>query len=585
MFQAYIVYLGSLPEGEYSPSAQHLSLLQAVVDARDGGGVVSVFPSRTFRVRTTRSWNFMGFQENITQNHTVESDTIVGVIDTGLWPESASFSDEGFGPAPKKWKGKCEGGKNFTCNNKIIGARFYSSLAPADSARDDTGHRSHTASTAAGNKVKDVNFYGLAEGIARGGSDGSCQGVDILAAFDDAIVDGVDIITVSLGPDFAVDIPADEISVGSFHAIEKGILTVNSAGNSGPTAGTVATVALWMLAVAASSIDCGFIDKVVLGNGKTLIGSSVNSFTLNGAKFPLVYGTNASSLYSVVGARLCFVINLVDIQRSSALGSIEQTSQPDNVPFVVPFPASALTSDDSSLIKSYMSSAKSPQAAVLKSEVIKDSTAPIVASFSSRGPNIIAQDIMKRRVEYNVLSGTSMSCPHAAGVAAYVKTFYPDWSPSAIKSTIMTTAWCVNPAENSDAEFAYGSGHLNPLEAINPGLVDEALKDDCISGDNSSCPRGGNKASPKNFNYPSMTAQVFPSKSFRVRFERTVTNVGLAKSTYKAIVFPSSKLNITVILFVWVTGGGLPIRTIVSSSLVWSDGTHRVRSPIIMHTK
>ncbi|KAF2291712.1 hypothetical protein GH714_035315 [Hevea brasiliensis] len=391
--QAYIVYLGSLPEGEYSPSAQHLSLLQAVVDAsfldnslirsykrsfngfaakltsldflvlylyrgvQGWRGVVSVFPSRTFRVRTTRSWNFMGFQENITQNHTVESDTIVGVIDTGLWPESASFSDEGFGPAPKKWKGKCEGGKNFTCNKRHCKRRGTFCQ-----------NRSYKACQ----------------------SDGSCQGVDILAAFDDAIVDGVDIITVSLGPDFAVDIPADEISVGSFHAIEKGILTVNSAGNSGPTAGTVATVALWMLAVAASSIDCGFIDKVVLGNGKTLIGSSVNSFTLNGAKFPLVYGTNASSLYSVVGAR-----------------------------------------DD------------------------------------------------KRRVEYNVLSGTSMSCPHAAGVAAYVKTFHPDWSPSAIKSTIMTTAWCVNPAENSDAEFAYGSGHLNPLEAINPGLVDEALKDDC----------------------------------------------------------------------------------------------------------
>lgn len=81
-------------------------------------GVVSVFPSRTFRVQTTRSWDFIGLPENISRNPTSDrlSDTIVGVIDTGIWPESASFSDEGFGPAPKKWKGKCAGGRNFTCN-------------------------------------------------------------------------------------------------------------------------------------------------------------------------------------------------------------------------------------------------------------------------------------------------------------------------------------------------------------------------------------------------------------------------------------------------------------------------------------
>lgn len=80
--------------------------------------VVSVFPSRKMKLQTTSSWNFMGLKEgrNMKRNPSIESDTIIGVIDTGIYPEADSFSDQGFGPPPKKWKGTCAGGKNFTCN-------------------------------------------------------------------------------------------------------------------------------------------------------------------------------------------------------------------------------------------------------------------------------------------------------------------------------------------------------------------------------------------------------------------------------------------------------------------------------------
>ncbi|XP_048425554.1 subtilisin-like protease SBT4.3 isoform X1 [Pyrus x bretschneideri] len=61
----------------------------------------------------------------VSRNATTESDIIFGVMDTRIWPEAESFKDEGFGPPPKKWKGVCEGGKNFTCNKKIVGARYY----------------------------------------------------------------------------------------------------------------------------------------------------------------------------------------------------------------------------------------------------------------------------------------------------------------------------------------------------------------------------------------------------------------------------------------------------------------------------
>lgn len=78
--------------------------------------VVSIFPSRTLWPQTTRSWDFMGLRENVNGNTNTGSDIIIGVLDSGIWPESESFSDEGFGPIPKKWKGVCNGGKNFTCN-------------------------------------------------------------------------------------------------------------------------------------------------------------------------------------------------------------------------------------------------------------------------------------------------------------------------------------------------------------------------------------------------------------------------------------------------------------------------------------
>lgn len=164
-------------------------------------------------------------------------------------------------------------------HSKLIGARYY---FLSDSVRDMVGHGTHTASTAVGNLVKGASFYGLAQGTARGAVPSAriaaynvcmelgCPDQSILAAFDDAIADGVDIITISLGSNKPKHFEMDSIAIGAFHAMEKNILTVTAAGNDGNSSGTVAAVAPWMLAVAASNIDRYFIDKVVLGNGKTL---------------------------------------------------------------------------------------------------------------------------------------------------------------------------------------------------------------------------------------------------------------------------------------------------------------------------
>lgn len=167
---------------------------------------------------------------------------------------------------------------NFSLCSKIIGARTV-----FESARDTLGHGTHTASTAAGRIVDHASFYGVAEGSARGAvpsariaaykvcGGSSCQESDVLAGFDEAIADGVDLITISIGGSAAVDMYVDSIAIGAFHAMQKGILTVQAAGNSGNSSGTVGSVAPWLLSVAASTIDRRIVDKAVLGNGRTLI--------------------------------------------------------------------------------------------------------------------------------------------------------------------------------------------------------------------------------------------------------------------------------------------------------------------------
>ncbi|GLU11532.1 hypothetical protein SLE2022_282710 [Rubroshorea leprosula] len=707
--KVYIVYMGSRVEkATYQTIAVHFSMLQQVIgetsvkdvlirnykNSFNGfaakltdqeakrlagmNGVVSVFPSTTFYLQTTRSWDFIGFNESVKRNPTMESNVTIAVIDSGIWPESESFSDKGFGPPPQKWKGVCNGGQNFTCNNKLIGARFYI----GDSARDDVGHGSHTASTAAGNSVKGASFFGLAEGIARGGvpsariaaykpcDPSGCPSEKVLAAFDDAIADGVDLITVSLGGLSPLNFTVDTIAIGAFHAMEKGILTVQAAGNTGdfddfrPTPST----APWVLSVAASSIDRQFISKVVLGNGETATGLAVNSFTLNGTKFPVVPGENVANDYcgediarncgngcldkELVQGKILLCNEFWGIKEAvelGAVGAIVFNSLNDTVPRaeVVPLPVTALNRDNFTVVDTYVRNNKTinPTAEILRSETIKDPDAPRVAYFSSRGPNALIPDVLKpdlsapgvdilaayspivsptqypedkRQAKYNVFSGTSMACPHAAAAAAYVKTIHPDWSASAIKSALMTTTSFIEPNSQVDPTkgLTLSPGNINPAKAINAGLVYETSKENyiqvlcsigytsniirIISGDNSSCSESLKNVSARDMNYPSLAAQVPVNKTFKLEFHRTVTNVGSANSTYKVQVSQNSKhsLNVTVVpevlsfksinekksFNVTVTGEGFEEFDYVATDLVWSDGSHMVRSPIVIHS-
>ncbi|RWR79430.1 cucumisin-like protein [Cinnamomum micranthum f. kanehirae] len=631
-------------------------------------GIVSIFPSNEKKLHTTRSWDFMGFTKKVARR-SVESDVIVGVIDTGIWPESDSFKDDGFGPPPKKWRGICQSPANFTCNNKIIGARYYVggrgnvSEGQFDSPRDSEGHGTHTASTAAGALVSRTSLLGLARGTARGAVPSAriavykvcwsdyCSDVDILAAFDDAIDDGVDILSVSLGGD-PTEYFSDSIAIGSFHAMKKGILTSNSAGNSGPGPSTLSNFSPWSLTVAASTIDRRFVTKVKLGNGRTYEGVSINTFQLKNRTYPLVYGgnvPNTSAGYDSSMSRYCYTGTLNEGEVTgkivlcdqltdgvgpfvaNALGTIMQDGGWSDFAYSFPLPATVVGLDLGSQVLEYINTTRNPTADILRSEEVRDLLAPFVVSFSSRGPHPLTKDILKpdisapgvdilaawspvsplsgyigdkRVVSYNIISGTSMSCPHATGAAAYVKSFHPTWSPAAIKSALMTTAYRMSVSTNTDAEFAYGAGHINPVLAVNPGLVYDADEHDyvemlcnqgydtkkvrLITGDASDCSKY-TRGLVRDLNYPSMALNVTGGKSFSSSFGRTVTNVGQAESIYTAIVSLPSGVVISVspgVLkfksvgekqsFVVTVNGKIEDNLVLSAALVWEDGVRRV---------
>jgi subtilisin family serine protease len=191
------------------------------------------------------------------------------------------------------------------CRRKLIGARYYGSQPgtaasassnaslpgaaafPAETAgspRDTVGHGTHCASTAAGAAVADADYYGLARGAAKGGAPasrvatykvctlGGCSSSALLKAVDDAVSDGVDVISISIGMSsaFASDFLSDPIALGAFHAHQRGVLVVCSGGNDGPKPYTVVNSAPWILTVAASTIDRTFQSSIVLGNGNVI---------------------------------------------------------------------------------------------------------------------------------------------------------------------------------------------------------------------------------------------------------------------------------------------------------------------------
>ncbi|CAH8363044.1 unnamed protein product [Eruca vesicaria subsp. sativa] len=662
--------------------------------------VLEVSHSRNLKPHTTRSWDFMNLTLAAKRNPQAESDLVVAVIDSGIWPYSELFSSDS--PPPLAWQDKCE---NITCNNKIVGARSYYlekehyNVAEEKSVIDVDGHGTHVASIVAGKEIEKASYFGLAEGTMRGGvpnakisvyktcwkiinkEDLSCPEHKVLEAIEDAIKDKVDIISYSQGGQKPIPIHKDLVSWAFLRALEKGILTSTVAGNSGMEPYTIINGAPWVMTVAASLKDRLFKTKLELEGDKSIfVYDTINTFETQDSFYPLLDETaphestrkrelvaesNDAPILSNHrnGKRKNVFFNysqstiLDKVFKERPQGAIIWDNFSERVGMrKLQFPIASIVLDKirgSMLRKDFSENERNISVKIHKTVEVpaEDGEEATIADMSSRGPNcdrflanILKPDIAApgldiiagwpenvnllpkeesdyRHLRFNILSGTSMACPHATGLALYIKSFYPSWSPSAIKSALMTTS-----TEMEGNEFECGSGRLNATNVLDPGLIYETRHLDYIDymckqgyktqmlrshvgSDKISC--SGTKTDLNaDLNYPTMTAQVEINTKFTKVFYRTVTNVGAPDSTYlgeikfqyeknfdaEITVEPKrlhfDKLGDTKTFTVTVTGESKPNINYKNSFmtentwLTWTemDGSRQVRSPIVIYS-
>lgn len=666
-------------------------------------GILSVMPEVIYQLHTTRTPEFLGLDQNanLFPESKTASEVVVGVFDTGVWPESKSFDDSGLGPIPSSWKGECETGNNFNssnCNRKLIGARFFSkgytaALGPIDeskesnSPRDDDGHGTHTSTTAAGSVVRDASLLGYAAGTARGMAssarvavykvcwEGGCFSSDILKGMDMAIADNVNVMSLSLGGGTS-DYYRDNIAIGAFAAMQKGILVSCSAGNAGPSSFSLSNVAPWITTVGAGTLDRDFPAFASLGNGLNYSGVSLfKGDPLPDKMLPFIYAGNATT---ATNGNLCMPGSLIPdkvkgkivlcdrgvnarvqkgsvVKAAGGVGMVLANAASNGDELVADahlLPATAVTEKTGNIIKNYLFSDSNPTTTIIfQGTKIGIEPSPVVAAFSSRGPNSITPEILKpdiiapgvnilagwagsvgptglaedsRHVEFNIISGTSMSCPHVSGLAALLKAAHGDWSPGAIRSALMTTAYSKYKTGKlmediatgkPSTPFDHGAGHVDPVSALNPGLVYDLTVDDyvnflcamkytaseikLVTRGNFTCDTS-KQYSVNNLNYPSFAVSYqtgsgpISEETTTVKHTRTLTNVGLP-GTYKvSVTSPGKSVKITVepesLTFDQVnekksytvnfTASSMPMNTNLFGRIEWSDEKHIVGSPV-----
>ena len=275
-------------------------------------GVVAVQRDNLEQPQTSVTPQFLGAHDvwrSLGGQNVAGENVIVGVLDTGVWPENPGFRDPGIDPAPGDYQ--CEFGDGsrllgptFECNDKLIGAhamlrtymRFIGAL-PGEfcdnrtlecSARDADGHGTHTSTTAAGSPVDSAPIFGIERGPISGIAPGAhvigyrvcltlgCFNSDSIRAVQRAIRDGIDVINFSIG---GGDAYTDPVEVAFLDAYAAGISVNASAGNSGPGAQTVEHGGPWVTTVGASTSPRWFMTTLFLSDGDgdklTLRGATV----------------------------------------------------------------------------------------------------------------------------------------------------------------------------------------------------------------------------------------------------------------------------------------------------------------------
>lgn len=562
---------------------------QAAALAKEAG-VVAVNEDEALKLDTSSTPAFLGLDApnglwnqlgglGGKKNSGAGEGIIIGMVDSGIWPESKSFSDRDasgqllFQQIPG-FHGKCDGGNGndgswnaSMCNQKLVAAQRFNSGWGGDagvaaelpweflSPRDYSGHGTHTASTAGGNHGVQATGpaapFGKISGMAPRARIaaykvcwetldplvGGCFTSDSVAAIDQAVADGVDVINFSISGTTNNFLSAVEVAF--LNAADAGVFVATSAGNSGPTVGTVAHPSVWATTVAAGTHNRNGEGSVTTGDNVTHTGASYSSALasspiidsvnagLPGAdpvKVELCYGAGDNVIAGVPTAVLdpakvagkivlCKrgVTALVNksgaVKDAGGVGSViynDPVGGTNTLAIVHSIPTVHVIAAKGATIKNYIASAgAAATASIAQATIVFNTPAPLTASFSSRGPSAAAAgDILKPDViapgqdilaavappnnggqDFAFYQGTSMSSPHVAGLGALLKQLRPSWSPMMIKSALMTTGYNVldGPDTNPLVIFRQGAGHVQPNKAADPGLVFDSNANDWLA--------------------------------------------------------------------------------------------------------
>ncbi|MEU6738538.1 S8 family serine peptidase [Streptosporangium sandarakinum] len=652
-------------------------------------GVVSVVPDTLRKALDDRnSTDFLGLSgaaglwAKLGGTGNAGKGVVVGVIDTGIWPENPSFAAPALGTEPptsadpyrpylkdgatvmKKadgatFTGLCQTGEEFAaslCNQKVISARYFGEQwlkgNPPDkrddyvSPRDAQGHGSHTAGTAAGDHAVRATAngadYGTISGVAPGaaiavykalwqGKDGGVTGgysSDLMAAVDQAVADGVDVINYSVGGMFesAADDPVQRAFLA---AAEAGVFVATAGGNSGPDPSTLDNTMPWTTTVAAGTI-APWQAEVRLGDGTVVRGVSTTVVAPFGPK-PLVTALSVKTdTATEADAQICAAGSLdpaktagkivyclrgttarvdksAEVKRAGGVGMVLGNPTDQSVDADLhAVPTVHVNAPDSDKVAGYAATAGAT--ATFVPAASGGAPYPQVASFSSRGPSLSNNgDLLKPDVtapgvailaavappgnggkDFDFYSGTSMATPHIAGLAALYLGKNPLLSPMAIKSAMMTTAYDTKTPD----VFAQGAGHVDPARMLTPGLVYDAGAEEWygyLEGKGVSTGTGVKPLAGTDVNYPTISVgDLFGSRTVTRRVTAVTPGV-----YHSAIELPGFKTKVKPSTLVFKKAGetkeftvtmemlpSTPTDTVIGR-LTWTGAGTTVRSSIV----
>ena len=586
-------------------------------DLLDIPGVVAVQTDAVATMQTDETPTFIGATKvwpSLGGSNRAGQGVIVGVIDSGIWPEHDSFKDPGV-PRPPGGPWRCDFTEKYSgtavvpgvagCNDKLIGAYAFLATNVAVngdlagdfctgtvcSARDSNGHGTHTASTAAGSPVSHATLLGVDRGRISGIAPGAsviayrvcrpgCYQSDTVAAVQQAILDGVDVINFSVsGGNNAY---SDPVELAFLDAYGAGISVNASAGNAGPGAGTADHAGPWVTTVAASTSDRFFESQLTLtapgGETYSKVGSTVTQ-GVSGAPVVLaqnVPGYGGGALCSTPLAAGSVTGKVVLCQRggNARVDKGYNALQGGAVGMILYNPTLADTqtdnhwlptvhldgpNDDLVAFVTAHPDATATWAPGQKSQVQGD----VMAGFSSRGPlgDFLKPDVTAPGVQilagaspvpapdpaaktlpgqfYQAIAGTSMSSPHAAGTAALVKASHPDWTPGQIKSALMTSS--VQSVTDTDRvtpadPFDRGAGSIRANRAVKAPLTFDVTAAEYSA-------MAADPVNRVDLNLPSISANPLPGALTTTRIARNSTS---GTHTYNAKASGASGLKVTV---------------------------------------